>query len=134
MIKEMLVNKWTSAMAGLINNLIAGKLPTDRLLSELKDSYATAWQGGASYAYGLKFSEELPKEEGWYWYEANEQTHRNIPSVRQSMAIRTKVAVILRVIYEPQYSRFIVRFPAEQFDIRTLAGKWAGPIPTPEYL
>jgi len=82
---------------------------------------------------------QLPSQPGFYWYQSNDATMHTLGQRRRGRMmnhpppfIRYRQVVVLRVDWDEAGDRFLVGTGSgERYDVRTLAGKWAGPIAQP---
>lgn len=79
------------------------------------DNKCVITENGLVIGLALKWTSDLPTQEGWYWHKMSED------SLPTGLAV-SKYA-----------ERFIVDAPDEVIFVRDFAGEWYGPIEPPEY-
>ncbi len=71
----------------------------------------------------MTWTKRRPTEPGYFWFRANEDSPRTLS--------RDEPAIVI-VAEDPETNRIGVRFGHMQYDVRELAGYFAGPIELPE--
>lgn len=91
-------------------------------IAETEEGAARKWNTLARYPRRLRWTNEPPKEPGWYWHEENHEGKHP--------------AHVFRVVTSTKETGIYVRFFGQPADvihkIDHISGKWAGPIPEPE--
>lgn len=81
---------------------------------------------------GPRWSALPPTRPGNYWYRCTQKTRENFHGKSYAPTYaRTGVPTILHVTKDSHVERLIVRAGTMQWDIRTLAGEWVGPLEPP---